>query len=86
MTVKRPTTDGADFATVDVINEARRPLLIARHRTLVTEMEASLAESYINGRTEHPRLVAMIQDLSSESEVRRIPALGRRRRRPILGP
>ena len=68
---KRSATDGEDFATVDVINEARRPLLIARHRELVMEMEQSLSEQYISGQTEHRRLQQMIAELNSESEVAR---------------
>lgn len=65
-------TDGEDFATADLINEARRPILIARHRELITEMEMSLSESYITGQTEHHRLKIMIEELSSDSEVSRI--------------
>ncbi len=72
MPESRSATDGEDFATVDLINEARRPILIARHRELITEMEASLSETYITGQTEHHRLKTMIAELSSESEVRRI--------------
>lgn len=67
----RSATDGADFATVDLINEARRPLLIARHRELVTEMERSLAPNYISGEVEHKRLQAMLAELDSDSEVAR---------------
>ncbi len=72
MSESRSATDGEDFATVDLINEARRPILIARHRELITEMEASLSETYITGQTEHHRLKVMIAELSSDSEVSRI--------------
>jgi hypothetical protein len=67
----RSATDGADFATVDLIAEARRPLLIARHRELVTEMERSLAPNYISGEVEHRRLQAMLAELDTESETAR---------------
>lgn len=69
---RRSSTDGDDFATVDLINEARRPILIARHRELVTEMEASLSEQFVSGTSDHRRLKSMIDDLSSQSEVSRI--------------
>ncbi len=69
---RKASTSGEDFATVDLINEARRPILIARHRELVTEMERSLSEAFISGRTEHRRLKMMIEELASESEVARI--------------
>ena len=68
---RRSITDGADFATVDLISEARRPILIARHRELVTDMERSLSEQFISGQTEHRRLKAMLEDLAAESEVKR---------------
>jgi len=69
---RRSSTDGDDFATVDLINEARRPILIARHRELVTDMEQNLSEAFVTGEGDGKRFKAMIEELSSDSEVRRI--------------
>ncbi len=69
---RRSATDVDDFATVDLINEARRPILIARHRELVTEMEQTLSEAFVVGEGEGKRFKAMIEELASESETKRI--------------
>ncbi len=69
---RRAATDVDDFATVDLINEARRPILIARHRELVTEMEQTLSEAFVVGDGEGKRFKAMIEELASESETKRI--------------
>ncbi len=69
---QRSATTGDDFATVDLINEARRPILIARHRALVTDMEQTLSEAFVTGDGEGKRFKAMIEELSSDSEIRRI--------------
>ena len=69
---RRSATTADDFATVDLINEARRPILIARHRELVTDMEQTLSEAFVTGDGEGKRFKAMIEELSSDSEIRRI--------------
>ncbi len=56
----------------DLIAEARRPILIERHRQLIEEMESGLSDSFITGETDHPRLKAMLQELEAESEQQRI--------------
>jgi hypothetical protein len=56
----------------DVIREARRPIIIDRHRALVEEMEIGIGEPWITGETDHPRLKAMLADLELESERGRI--------------
>jgi len=58
--------------TEDLIVEARRPILIERHRRLVEEMESSLGESMVTGETDHPRLRAMLAELDTDSEQRRV--------------
>jgi hypothetical protein len=69
---RRSSTNDDDFATIDLINEARRPILIARHRELVTDMEQTLSEAFVTGNGEGKRFKAMIEELASESESRRI--------------
>ena len=69
---RRSSTNDDDFATIDLINEARRPILIARHRELVTDMEQTLSEAFVTGNGDGKRFKAMIEELASESEVRRI--------------
>ena len=56
----------------DVIREARRPIIIDRHRRLIEEMESSLADSWVSGETDHPRLKAMLADLDLGSEQARV--------------
>jgi hypothetical protein len=65
-----PATDRIDAG--DVIREARRPIIVDRHRPLVTDMESSLGESWITGVTDHPRLAAMLAELELDSERARI--------------
>ena len=60
------------FSTLEFIAEARRPLLIERHRQLVEEMESSLAEAFITGEADNPRLKAMLAELDSDSETARV--------------
>ncbi len=74
MSAKPGSLDDHDdaYSTMDFIAEARRPLLVERHRKLVEEMESSLSDSLITGDTDHPRLKAMLLELEADSEKARI--------------
>lgn len=65
-------TDDDGLSTLEFIAEARRPLLIERHRELVEEMESSLSDAFIAGTVDNPRLLAILRELDSESERARI--------------
>jgi hypothetical protein len=69
--IRRSSTDGDDFATLDLIREARRPILIARHREMVSAMERSLSEQSIREQAEHRLDEANRKELAAESEVER---------------
>jgi len=60
------------YSTIEFIAEARRPLLVERHRQLVDEMEGSLSDALITGAVDNPRLQAMLVQLDSESERARV--------------
>src|SRR5262245_25441499 len=60
------------FSTLEFIAEARRPLLIERHRELVEEMETSLVDAFITGEADNPRLRAMLTELDADSERARV--------------
>jgi hypothetical protein len=62
----------SDYSTIDFIAEARRPLLVERHRKLIEEMESCLSDSLITGEADNPRLKAMLQELEVESERERL--------------
>jgi len=64
--------NGDSSSTLEIIAEARRPLLIERHRQLIEEMESSLSEQTVSGTTENPRLKAVIEQLSQPSAVARL--------------
>jgi hypothetical protein len=64
--------DDSSFSTHDFIAEARRPLLVERHRKLIDEMESSLSDSLITGEADNPRLKAMLKDLEADSEKQRL--------------
>ena len=66
-------TDAEDF-----IREARRPVIIARHRALLEEMESSLPAGFIDGSIDHPRARAMLVELEAASERARVEASLRR--------
>ena len=68
----RPDAEDSSYSTMDFIAEARRPLLVERHRRLIEEMESGLSDSFITGESENPRLQAMLKDLEAESEIRRL--------------
>jgi hypothetical protein len=61
-----------DFSTQDIIAEARRPLLVERHRHAIEEMESMLGEALITGDADNPRLRQVLVELESESEQRRL--------------
>ena len=56
--------DGA-YSTLEFIAEARRPVLVQRHRSLVEEMETSLSDAFITGAADNQRLQAMLRELTS---------------------
>jgi hypothetical protein len=57
---------------MEFIAEARRPVLVQRHRGLVEEMESSLSDAFIDGSTDNPRLKAILAELDSDSEKARV--------------
>ncbi len=63
------------FTTMEFIAEARRPLLIERHRKLIEEMESCLSDLHVTGDPDNQRLVAMHAQLEYESERARIAEL-----------
>jgi hypothetical protein len=72
-----PADEGApdQFSTMEFIAEARRPLLIERHRTLIEETEASLSDQLVTGEADNPRLKSMLEQLGNPAEVARIDGL-----------
>lgn len=64
--------DETALSTLEFIAEARRPVLIERHRELVDEMESSLSDAFISGTVENPRLQAILRELDTPSERSRI--------------
>lgn len=60
------------LSTQDIIEEARRPMLVARHRDAVEEMEQSVADPFVCGDPNHPRLARLLKELEAESEQQRI--------------
>ena len=67
-----PDMDDPLMSTQELIEDARRPMLIARHRELVEEMEGNLTDSLVTGSSDHPRLKRMLAELEAESEQARI--------------
>ncbi len=70
MSSSRETDD--DLPTVDLIAEARRPILIDRHRNVIEEMESGIGDAFISGASENPRLVAMLAELESANSQKRL--------------
>lgn len=66
------SADDPAASTLEFIAEARRPVLVQRHRELVEEMESSLSDMFIDGSADNPRLKAMLAELDSESEKKRV--------------
>ena len=54
------------------LEEAKRPVAIARHQEVMRDMEESLSDMLITGNTDHPRLKRMIEELETPSEQARI--------------
>lgn len=74
-TMPSPAAESEDdpaLSTLEFIAEARRPLLIERHRELVEEMESSLSDAFIAGTVENPRLQAILRELDTPSERTRV--------------
>lgn len=67
-----PDDDDAEDSTLEFIAEARRPLLVQRHRQLVEEMEGGLSDAFITGEADNQRLQAMLRELDSDSEQARV--------------
>jgi hypothetical protein len=67
-----PGDDDQQFTTMEFIAEARRPLLIERHKKLIDEMEASLSDQLVTGEADNPRLKSMLEQLELDSERARI--------------
>ncbi len=67
-------SDEIELTTEEFIVEARRPLLIERHRQLIEEMESGLSDTWVTGEVEHPRLKAMLAQLDLDSEQERVTA------------
>jgi len=61
-----------DLSAIDLIAEARRPILIERHRRIIEEMEGCLSDAMVSGETDNPRLLAILRELEVESERARI--------------
>jgi len=64
--------DESASSTLEFIAEARRPVLVQRHRSLVEEMESSLSDVFIDGSTDNPRLKIILTELDSEGEKARV--------------
>ncbi len=47
------------------IIEARRPIIIARHRDLLVEMDNGISNQFIDGSVNNPRLLKMLAELDS---------------------
>jgi hypothetical protein len=69
---KKTQDDEPELSTIEVIAEARRPLLIERHRELIDEMEGGLSNMYVTGEADNPRLAAMLMELDDKNERDRI--------------
>lgn len=64
--------DEESLNTLDLIAEARRPILIERHRRLIEEMEGGLSDAFITGESDNQRLIAILGELDMPSEKSRI--------------
>ncbi|MDA3962493.1 MAG: hypothetical protein PF961_17025 [Planctomycetota bacterium] len=60
------------MSTQEIIASARRPVLVARHRELVEDMESNVTDSLVTGSSDHPRLKSMLEELDMDSEQTRI--------------
>jgi len=72
-TIPRTNSDDDEqFSTMEFIYEARRPLLIERHRKLIDEMESGLSDQLVTGEADNPRLASMLRQLEEDTEQGRI--------------
>ncbi len=67
-----PDDDEESLNTLDLIAEARRPILIERHRRVIEEMEGSLSDAFITGESDNQRLIAILNELDMPSEKARV--------------
>jgi hypothetical protein len=67
----RSETDD-NLPTMDLIAEARRPILIERHRSVIEEMENGIGDAFISGVSDNPRLLAMLAELDTPVSVKRL--------------
>jgi len=70
MSSRRETDE--ELPTMDLIAEARRPILIERHRSVIEEMESGIGDAFISGESENPRLKAMLAELEAPMAVKRL--------------
>jgi hypothetical protein len=66
---RRETED--DFSTEELVAEARRPLLIDRHRRVIEEMEAGIGDAFLAPEPDNPRLKAMLAELDQPAALQR---------------
>lgn len=72
MSSRRETDD--NLPTMDLIAEARRPILVDRHRAAIEEMESGIGDAFISGASDNPRLQAMLAELDSPAAQKRLAA------------
>lgn len=72
MSSRRETDD--NLPTMDLIAEARRPILVERHRGTIEEMESGIGDAFISGASENPRLLAMLAELETPVAQKRLAA------------
>lgn len=67
--------DDDEPQTLAIIAEARRPILIERHRAVVEELESGIGDAFLDDAIGHPRLAAMLAELEGESARARLERL-----------
>lgn len=68
----RTDTEIEESSALDFIAEARRPILIQRHRQVIEDMEVGLSDALITGQTDHKRFKAMLEELDRPDQVERM--------------
>jgi hypothetical protein len=71
--MSRVETDD-NLNTVDLIAEARRPILVERHRRMIEEMESGISDVFITGASDNPRLQTMLGELDAPIARARVAA------------
>ena len=61
----RYSSDVNDLISRAYIIEARRPIVIARHRNLLVEMDNGISNQFIDGSATNPRLLTMLAELDT---------------------